>query len=59
MGKRFKRRGREVDQGSGWGRGLKEEEGRWTKGLAVEEVYCKKGAASEVNQGSGGGRGLL
>ncbi len=35
--KRFKRRGREVDQGSGVGRGLKEEAGRWIKGLEVEE----------------------
>jgi hypothetical protein len=32
-----KRRGREVDQGSGGGRGLKEEAGRWIKGLEVEE----------------------
>jgi hypothetical protein len=34
---RRKRRGREMDQGSGAGRGLKEA-GRWIKGLEVEEV---------------------
>jgi hypothetical protein len=33
-----KRRGREVDQGSGGGRGLEEEAGRWIKGLDGEEV---------------------
>jgi hypothetical protein len=32
-----KRRGREVEPRSGGGRGLKEEAGRWIKGLEVEE----------------------
>jgi hypothetical protein len=61
-----------LDQGSGGGRGLKEEAGSWIKGLEVEEVYKKrqrggtrvwrwkriKRRGREVDQGSGGGRGL-
>ncbi len=33
-----------MDQGSGGEKGLKEEAGRWIKGLEVVEVYCKKEA---------------
>ncbi len=46
-----------MDQGSGGGRGLEEEAGKWIKGLEVEEVYCKR-RGRDVVQGSGGGRGL-
>jgi hypothetical protein len=56
--KRFKRRGRELDQESGGGRStVKEEAGRWIKGLKVGEVYCKR-RGREVDYGPGGGRGL-
>ncbi len=47
-----------MDQESGGGRGtVKEEAGRWIKGLKVEEVYCKR-RGREVDYGPGGGRGL-
>ncbi len=44
-----KRKGREVDQGSEGGRGLKGEAGRWKR-------FKRRGR--ELDQGSGGGRGL-
>ncbi len=61
-----------MDQGSGGRRGLKEEAGRWIKGLDVEEDYKKRqGGGSrvwrwkriirigrEVDLGPGGGRAL-
>jgi hypothetical protein len=68
----IKKRGREVDQGSGGGRRLKEEAGMRIKGLEVKEDYKKRQGGDsrvwrwkrfkrrdrEVVQGPGGGRGL-